>query len=405
MENERNRGLSRKIHVLHVVTSLLPGGTESGVVKMINDLDEGIFCSSLCCLKATGELQSKLRHPKVKLFELHKEHGNSHFMSLRKILRVQRVDIIHSRNWGTFFDAVVGARLANTPFIVHGIHGIYSEDIQKMKLRRRLLQRFLSLGAHKLYAVADYLRDYYIRVVGVPPQRISTIYNGVDTETYTVRGAEARREKRAELGLPPGEILIGSVGSLYWVKDPQTPLEAVVKVLQKRDDVTFLWAGGDRAGDEPLKEKLQAQVKELGVEKKILYLGPRGDVPSILAALDIFVSSSITEGMSNSILEAMASGLPVVATDVGGNSEIIQNREHGYLIPPRRPDILADVLLQLAANRRIRATLGRRARQRVEEKFSRKKMIENYQQMYLAGFFGVSSAGGVFPPGFVHGAR
>jgi sugar transferase (PEP-CTERM/EpsH1 system associated) len=405
MESERHRGFGRKIHVLHVVTSLLPGGTESGVVKMINDLDEEIFCSSLCCLKATGELHSKLRNPRVKLFELHKEHGDNHFMSLRKILRVQKVDIIHSRNWGTFFDAVVGARLANTPFIVHGIHGIYSEDIQKMKLRRRLLQRFLSLGTHKLYAVADYLRDYYIRVVGVSAQRISTIHNGVDTETYTARGAEARREKKAKLGLPPGEILIGAVGSLYWVKDPQTPLEAVAKVLRKRDDVRFLWVGGDRAGDVPLKEKLQAQVKELGIEKKILYLGPRDDVPSILAALDIFVSSSITEGMSNSILEAMASGLPVVATDVGGNSEIIQNREHGYLIPPRRPEVLADVLLQLASNRRLRTSLGRRARQRIEEKFSRKKMIENYQQMYLAGFFGVSSAAQVSQPRSVHGAR
>ncbi len=381
----------RRIHVLHVVDSLRVGGLENGVVNMINALDDSMFRSSICCLKSTGELQSRLRDPGVKVFELHQKPGDHLFIKLAKILRGERVNILHSNNWGVFFDSVVGARLVGARLIVHCVHGLYAEDIAKMKLRRRLLQRFLSLGTHKLYAVADYLRDYYIRVVGVPARRISTIYNGVDVETYMARSQEVRRQEKAKLGFSPREILIGSVGTLYWVKDPQTLLTAAAMLLKKRDDVSFLWVG-----DGHLKNKLQVRAKELGIERKVLYLGVRDDIPNILTALDIFVLPSIIEGLSYSILEAMASSLPVVATDVGGNSELIKNGENGYLIPPKKPEILADVLFRLVSDEKLRESLGKSARQRVQEKFSLQEMVQSYQRMYVAGLFGAPSAAKIF---------
>jgi len=373
--------------VLHVVDSLRVGGLENGVVNMINGLDQGIFRNSICCLKTTGGLQSRLRDPTVKVFELHQKPGDILFLRLRKILRDERIDILHSRSWGPFFDSIVGGRLANTPFIVHSIHGIYAQDIHGMKLKRRVLQRLLSLGAHKLYAVADYLRDYYIRIVGVSARKISTIYNGVDVETYKVQGQKRRSEEKAKLGFSPGDVLVGSVGTLYWVKDPHTFLTAAATVLQNRKDVNFLWVG-----DGPMREDLRARAKELGIDQKVFYMGIRDDVPRILTALDIFVLPSITEGLSNSILEAMASGLPVVATEVGGNSELIQKGESGYLIPPGRPEILANTLLKLISDEKLRAMLGKRARRRVMNRFSLKKMAENYEKMYLRGILRASSA-------------
>jgi len=386
MKNGGHVRSTRKIHVLHVVDSLRVGGLENGVVNLINALDEDMFQNSICCLRTTGGLEKRLRDPGVKVFELHQKLKDNLFLRMRKILVDEKVDILHSNGYGTFLDSVVGAHLAGTPFLVHCIHGIYWRDMGKMKFRRRLLQRLLSLRTHKLYAVADYLREYYIRIVGVSARRISTIYNGVDLETYAPRDQEARRKEKAKLGFSPGEVLIGSVGTLYWVKNPETFLEAAALVLNKRNDVSFLWVG-----DGPLKEKLQARAKELGLEKKALYLGSRDDVPNVLAALDVFVLPSISEGLSYSILEAMASSLPVVATDVGGNSELIRDGESGYLIPPRSPKILADVLLKLVSQEELRVSLGRRARHRVEEKYSFRKMVQSYQQMYLTGFFGVPS--------------
>lgn len=390
----------RKIHVLHVVDSLRVGGLENGVVNMINGLDRGTFRSSICCLKTTGGLQNRLSDPAVKVFELHQKPGDYLFPRLRKILRDEQVSILHSRSWGPFFDSVVAGRLATTPFIVHSIHGIYSPDIYGMRWKRRVLQRLLSLGTHKLYAVADYLRQYYIRVVGVPAKKIDTIYNGVDTEIYKATGQRGCGQERKKLGLPATDILIGSVGTLYWVKDPQTFLTAAAMVLQNRDDVSFLWVGGG-----PLKEDLQARAKELGIDKRVFFMGLRDDVPRILTALDIFVLPSITEGLSNSILEAMASGLAVVATEVGGNCELIENGQSGYLIPPRRPEILANMLFKLVSDGKLRARLGEKARRRVVEKFSLKKMVENYQQMYLKGFLRGTSATRIFTSGSIYGAH
>jgi sugar transferase (PEP-CTERM/EpsH1 system associated) len=387
---ERYQGMiprGRRINVLHVVDSLRVGGLENGVVNLINALDDKIFCNSICCLRTTGGLQARLRDPSVKVFELHQRLKDNLLFKMRKILVQEKVDIIHSNGYGTFFDSVVGAQLAGTPFTIHCIHGIYWRDMEKMRLRRRILQRLLSLRTNKLYAVADYLREYYINIVGVPASRISTIYNGVDVEAYTPRDENTGREERLKLGLPSDEILVGSVGTLYWVKDPENFLTAAALVLQQRDDVSFLWVGGG-----PLKETLQTRAIELGIEGKIHYLGWRDDVSNILATLDIFVLPSLIEGFSYSILEAMASGLPVVATDVGGNSELIQNNGTGFLVPPRKQELLADAMLKLISKKSLRVDLGRKARQRVEEKFSLSSMVQKYQQMYLTGFFGTPSA-------------
>jgi glycosyltransferase involved in cell wall biosynthesis len=272
--------------------------------------------------------------------------------------------------------------------------------MEKMRLRRRILQRLLSLRTNKLYAVADYLREYYINIVGVPASRISTIYNGVDVETYAPWDKNAGREERLKLGVPADEILVGSVGTLYWVKDPENFLTAAALVLQQREDVSFLWVGGG-----PLKETLQARARELGIEGKIHFLGWRDDVSNILAALDVFVLPSLIEGFSYSILEAMASGLPVVATDVGGNSELVQNNQTGFLVPPRKQELLADALLKLISQKSLRIDLGRKARQRVEEKFNLQNMVQRYQQMYLTGLFGIPSAAQVFQTESVHGAH
>jgi len=379
---------SNRIHVLHVVDSLRVGGLESGVVNMINALDSGKFRNSICCLKETGDLQKRLRDPEVQVFQLHQRPGSHLFPRLRRLVRQEQIDIIHSNNWGTFFDSVVAGRLARRPLIIHCIHGLFTEDLERMKFRRRFIQRMLSRGTHRLYAVADYLRNFYIRTVGVPPGRIGTIYNGVDTEVYRVRGEDQRRAEKQRLGFSPEEVLIGSVGTLYWIKDPETLLAAAASILRTRQDVNFVWVGDGR-----LREKLLARAEQLGLGRRVRYLGTRDNVADILSAMDIFVLPSVIEGLSYSILEAMASGVPVVATRVGGNGELIREGIDGHLVPPGDRSALIDALMHLISDEKARRAMGSKVRQRAVQIFSLQEMVTRYQTMYLEGIAKTGRAG------------
>jgi len=367
----------RRIHVLHVVDSLRVGGLENGVINLINALDEKAFRNSICCLKETGDLQNRLKNGSVEIFQMSRQSGRHHFGKMAALVRDHRVDVVHSNNWGTFFDAVLAAHLGGASLMVHCIHGLFTEDLQRMRWRRRFLQRLLSLGTHRLYAVADYLRRYYIRRVGISPGRIETIYNGVDVRRHAPPSQIRRRAVRSQLGFSDDDVLIGSVGTLYWIKDPQTLLEAAVEVCSLHPRAIFLWIGDGR-----LRESLQARAERMGLGRRVRYLGRRDDVAEILAGLDIFVLPSIIEGLSYSLLEAMATGLPVVTTRVGGNPELIRDGREGLLVPPRRPRRLARALITLVDDHRMRRRLGIGGRRRVEERFSLQTMVDRYEQMY-----------------------
>lgn len=367
----------RRIHVLHVVDSLRVGGLENGVINLINALDGEEFRSSICCLKETGDLQNRLQDGSVKVFHTTPRPGRPLFVSMAALVRARRVDVVHSNNWGTFFDAVLAAHLGGASLMVHCIHGLFTEDLEEMKWRRRFLQRLLAVGTHRLYAVADYLRRTYIRRVGIAPGRIETIHNGVDTERHRPADDDRRRRMRSRLGYSDDDILFGSVGTLYWIKDPETLLQAAAEVCKRHPRAAFLWVGDGR-----LRQSLRAGAERMGLDGRVRYLGRRDDVADILAALDVFVLPSIIEGLSYSILEAMATGLPVVATRVGGNPELIRDGREGLLLPPRRPQQLAGALITLAGDIRLRRRLGAAGRRRVEERFSLRKMVDRYQGMY-----------------------
>jgi len=370
----------RQIHVLHVVDSLRVGGLENGVVNLINALEEKTFRSSICCLKTTGDLQNRLHSGGVEVFQLHQRPGQYLFRRMAALVRRRKVDVVHSNNWGTFFDSVLAAHLGGASLMVHCIHGLFTDDLERMKWRRRFLQRLLALGTHRLYAVAEFLRRYYIHQVGIPPGRLTTIYNGVDAERYVPPDEHRRLAVRSKLGISEDRILIGSVGTLYWIKDPETLLSAAAEVLRKNPRVVFLWVG-----DGQLREPLQRKAERMGLGRQMRYLGSRDDVADILAALDIFVLPSIVEGLSYSILEAMATGLPVVTTGVGGNPELIRNGREGFLVPPRRPEQLAEALRSLADRPELRRRMGLCGRRQVEGRFSLRNMVRRYQEMYLSG--------------------
>jgi sugar transferase (PEP-CTERM/EpsH1 system associated) len=374
----------RPIHVCHVLYGLGAGGLENGVINVVTNLQPPEFRHSLCLLSGSGVFSSRLPAG-TDIFELGKTEDRGRFLAtaLAKIFRQHKVDIVHSRNWGTFFDAVLGGRLARVPVCIHSIHGIYFDDLKHMKQRRRVIQRWLSLLTTRMFAVSDSLRDYYVTVVGVRPTKIQTIRNGVSLDRFE-RSTQKPASILSELGIETGETVIGWVGTLYWVKNPDMFVRAAIR-FKEEPAVKFLVVGGGE-----LLETLRQESVRVGMQDRMVFTGHRDDVSHLMKVMDVFVQTSVTEGMSNTILEAMASSLPCVVTNVGGNGELVTPGENGFLVPSGDAGQLADRLVDLVRDPMLRQQMGERSRERVQREYTIRRMTDEYRTLYLDCYRGKS---------------
>jgi L-malate glycosyltransferase len=358
------------VRVLHVVYGLHSGGMEHGVVKLVNGLDRARVQSAICSTVPAGDIRRQLR-PDVPLFELHRRSGNDPGIvrQLSRVFRQAQPDIVHTHAWGTLLEGLIAARLARVPVVVHGEHGT-------MQLRRhqRWLQYVGWSGADQVLSVSSRLRERMAREVRFPVARIRTIRNGVDLARFETSDRSAARDR---LQLAPDVPVIVAVGRLVPVKDHATLLRAVAVLRQEREDVCLVLAG-----DGPLREDLVQQARALEIDAHVRLLGHRGDVECVMAAGDVFVQSSVSEGLSNTILEAMASGLPVVATNVGGADEMVVPGETGYLVEVSSPSAMADAVLQLLRDPARCRAFGAAGRERARVEFSLSGMLRQYETLY-----------------------
>ena len=295
---------------------------------------------------------------------------------LTQVMKSYRPHIVHSHNWGTI-EAVLAARLARVPITIHSEHGYNVEMLQGMPLRRRLLRRALYPMADALFTVTEELRVFHARQAWVSPERFRVIHNGVDTQRFSPR-PEARPRLREELGLPPDSFVVGTVGRMVPIKDQLTILRAAEVLSGRGIDTRVLLVGW---GAE--KARLQHHIDSSAALAGRVVLGGRfGNIPKLLNAMDVFVLASLREGMSNTLLEAMASGLPVLATRVGGNPEVVEEGRSGWLFSPGDVEALSEHLYQLAVHSAVRCRLGAAARQRAVERFSLERMLQEYENLY-----------------------
>lgn len=245
----------------------------------------------------------------------------------------------------------------------------------EMRATNLRVQRLAWKSVSQVLSVSSRLADRLAREVGFPRDRIRTIRNGVDGRRFEAISRAAAREA---IGVKPTDLLIGTVGRLVAVKDHETLLEALAVLARKVNRLQAVVVG-----DGPLLDLLARRRSELGLDGVVRFLRHRDDVEKVLGALDIFVLSSVSEGLPNTILEAMAAGLPVVATDVGGVGEMVVHGETGLLVPPGSPGRLSDALLGLVANPAARTRLGATARRRVQTQFGLHRMVSEYQSLYL----------------------
>ena len=368
-----------RLRVLHVVARLGLGGTEHGVLKVLGGLGEEQFEHRICAVRGMDTGFASRMNVAAKTYTAGSAAPGFQFplFRLKRIMKEFRPHIVHTRNFGAL-EAIPAARLAGVPVAIHSEHGYELEILQGLPLRRRILCRALFPMADAVFAVTKELRTYHSCQSWLPTGRFRVIYNGVNTDRFSPLCDEAPKIRR-ELQVPAGRTVIGSVGRLVPIKDHVTLLRAAELLLQQGKEIHVLLVG-----DGPERAKLQEYAANSPqLAGRVGFLGASDRVPQLMNAMDVFVLPSICEGMSNTILEAMATGLPVVATRAGGNPELVDDESVGLLFAPRDVPALAQHLARLVENADLRRNVGESARRRVVEQFSLAEMIRRYRDLYL----------------------
>lgn len=367
--------LNRKIKLIHIIPSLETGGMENGIVNVVNRLDTKIFSPMICCLRKEGNMSRRL-NSNVQVKCLHGKEGFDYSSPLKmaRLFVNEKADIVHTHGWGGgLLAGTIGAKLAGVPIVINSEHGFWRVD----KKRRIYAQKILSYFTDQITTVSEDLRNKINKCFGIPLNRIVSISNGVDAEKFrpSVLSREIYKKK---LNMRADEYVIGTVGRLVPVKDHPTLLKAAASLINKKISIKLILVG-----DGPVKSELIQLIDALKIGSCVSFLGERADIPELLNAMDLFVLPSVTEGMSNTLLEAMACGIPVIATDVGGNPEIIRDGINGFLIPPRNSDVLSETIEKMYSDKRMARQMGIMSRKIVEKKFSLTNMVKNYQDMYI----------------------
>lgn len=295
---------------------------------------------------------------------------------LAHFLRRQKIDILqtflfHSDVAGRIAGRMAkGLRRGNPPCVVSSVRA----SNRRNRRWQYMLERATARWADAFTSVSWGSLRFASEHEGVPLDKTRVIPNGIDLASWRTPPRDVARRM---LDVPPDDFVIATVGRLHAQKGHKYLLRAAVETLSKQPNATFLIAGYG-----PLREKLEARAKKLGIARRVRFLGYRRDVERVMAAANVFVLPSLWEGMSNAILEAMAAARPVIATSVDGNSEEVADKETGLLVPPADAPALAEAILRLARDPERATRLGRAGRRRVEELFSLKKMTDAYLDFY-----------------------
>lgn len=367
--------------ILHVIHHLHMGGMENGLVNLINHMPASRYRHAIACIEDYSDFRNRITRADVDVIALHRSRVG-HWRMRREIFRLCRrlkPAILHTRNMSGL-DALLPARLAGVAHCVHGEHGWDVDNLDGTKFKPALLRRLHAPLIERYITVSRHLRDYLVTRVGIKPARIAHICNGVDTERFFPGAHKERAWLPAELR-DERLVLIGTVGRIQRVKDQTTLLQAFAQLVAAQPDlkpVVRLVV----AGDGPLLDELKVEAQSLNIAELTWFTGALHNVPELLRALDVFVLPSLNEGISNTILEALASGLPVIASAAGGNVELVQDGTCGRLFTPRDVAALSQLLRIYANDAPLRNAHGIAARQHAVANFSLANMLARYQQTY-----------------------
>lgn len=371
-----------RLRIGHVIFRLDVGGLENGLVNLINGLSPGRFQHSVVCIDRSTDFRRRIKHDDVRIEEIRRKPGRDPGAAWRifKVLRDIQPHIVHTRNLPAL-DALLPAFAAGVRIRIHGEHGRNVDDPLGKNAKHRLLRRLHAPLVSRFIALSNETRDYLIDGVGVRADRIDQIYNGVDVTRFTP--ASDRVAARRDAGVPfaADDFVFGFVGRLDPVKNPMLLIDAFTDLLAnatssgRQPKLAII-------GDGPMFDDLSRAIAEKGIDKQCWLAGARNDIPEIMRGFDVFVLPSLVEGVSNTILEAMASGVPVVATNVGGNAELIDVPYCGYVVESESSDAISRSMSKYLEDRSLCLKHAEHARGRAVARFSLDAMIDSYRELY-----------------------
>ena len=367
--------------IVHVIHRLGVGGLENGLVNLINGMPGGRYQHAIICLEEYTDFRRRISKSDIKVFALHKRKGYDLqlYLKLFRLFRQLKPDIVHTRNLATL-EAQLVAAAAGIKRRVHGEHGRDMSDLEGKSLKYNLLRGAIYPFVSQFITVSKDLQTWLVNRLKVSPERITQIYNGVDNERFSATLSQAI-DHSPEGFFAENVFVIGSVGRMEAVKDYPTLIRAFIRLLEAVPDARKklrLIIVGDGSS----RQRCLEMVCKTGFEKLIWMPGERSDIPSLMRKMDLFVLPSLGEGISNTILEAMSCSLPVVATRVGGNVELIDESRSGTLVEPGDEAGLEKAILKYYVQPELLEKHGKFARNKIETCFSMSSMIENYMNVY-----------------------
>lgn len=362
---------SPPLRLVRLITWLPVGGIERRLVAVLPRLDAKLFKPEVICLRERGPLADDLESAGVPVEAVHFRSRLSPPAIWRLRGRLHGAAIVHSHMYRANVPGTIAARMANVPVIIGQIHNVDTwERPNQIRWERRMAQR-----RDATIAVSERVQRNVCETLGISPDQCPVLHNGVDLTPFQDPGA--RDDIRSTLGIEPDEVVMICAARLHPQKNHAGLLEAVASLPSDLPPWRLLLAG-----DGPVRADVVRMIGERGLEKRVSLTGSRDDMPRVLHACDISVLASEKEGFSNAVVESLAAGLPMVATDVGGNAEAIAEGETGYLVPPGDMRALSSRLAGLICNRQERETMGERAR-RSANQFSIESMVRKTELLYL----------------------
>jgi len=365
------------VNVLYLITDLHIGGTEKMLYETVTNINITEYHPIVCGLKSWGVYAQKLKEKGVRVITLNS--GNNilslvkAIFKLRNLMKKEKICILQTYLTRANVIGRISARLASVPIVISSIRVMEQE-----KKYHLFLERMTSSLCNKNIVNSQALRDFAIQKMNLKPKNIEVIYNGINTEELPTVD---RKAKRNELGIGEKDFLIGTVGRLHKQKGIEYLLEAI-KLITKSQISNSQFQIFLIVGNGPERRNLELRIENLELKGKVHLLGWRTDALEIISILDIFVLPSLWEGTPNVVLEAMAYGVPVIATNVGGVAELITDKETGVLVPPRNSEHLAKAILWVTRNYKQAKLMGEKAKKIVNEKFPIEKMVRETEKIY-----------------------
>ena len=361
--------------VCQVVLQLDVGGTEVLAAQIGRSLSTD-YRFVFACLDNLGLLGRELKEDGFSVASLGRGSGVdlSCAWRLAKLLKRERVDVIHAHQYSPFFYAMAARFLGRGIPVLFTEHGRFHPDYPRRK--RIAFNRLCLRRKDRVVSVGESVRQQLIHNEGIPDRRIGIVYNGVDLSPFE-DAPDDRESVRREIGVGPADFLIVHVGRLDPIKDHATAIHAIQRVAAQCEHARLAVVG-----EGPELPRIQSEIERCGVEPYVRLLGLRRDVPRVLRAADAFLMTSVSEGIPLAVIEAMGAGLPVVSTDVGGVKEVVVDGEDGLLSPAKDDASLARDLIRLAIDADLRSQLGRAGRRRAFDLFSNARMTSEYRALY-----------------------